>query len=252
MKAFARWLFLSLMLSLAGPALAQPAENEIFTPTQKSAIEQMIREYLLANPEILIEMTETLERKQKAQADAAAAAGIVEHRGQVLANGYDYIMNPAGAVPVVEFFDYNCGYCKRMLPTIRQLQAENDDLRFIFKEFPILSDESIQAARVAIAAKKQGKYMELHNELMAYRGRVDGRVAMKVAEDMGLDMDKLKQDLHSPEVGAEIDANRRLAEALGIRGTPTLLIGESLIPGALPYERIMAVVEERRQSCAIC
>ncbi|MEQ9643782.1 MAG: DsbA family protein [Alphaproteobacteria bacterium] len=252
MKAFKRWLFLPLLVLLAGPVVAPQAADETFTPTQKAAIEKMIRAYLMAHPDILIEMTEELERKQKAQAASDAAAGIVKYRDEVLSNGYDHVVNPDGAVPVVEFFDYNCGYCKRILPTMQQLQAKNDDLRFIFKELPILSDESIQASRVAIAAKKQGKYLELHNELMAYRGRVDGRVAMKVAEDMGLDMNKLKQDLHSPEVGAEIDANRRLAEALGIRGTPTLLIGESLIPGALPYERIMAVVEERRQNCAIC
>jgi protein-disulfide isomerase len=138
-----------------------------------------------------------------------------------------------------------------MLPAFKKLQAEKD-LRIVFKELPIIGDASVDATRVAIAARSQGKYLEMHNALMEHKGRVDGQLALQMAERLGLDMNRLKTDLHSPEIGAEIDANFRLAEALGIRGTPTLLVGESLIPGAVPYATLMSVVEERRQSCAIC
>lgn len=232
---------------LAGP----PALAAALTPEQKAEVERTVREYLLKNPELMLEVMEALEAKQKERAVSEARDGMARHRAALLESPHDFVLNPEGAVPVVEFFDYQCGYCKKVAPAIRQLQAE-DDVRFIYKEIPILGEPSTIAAKAAIAARRQGKYVELHNALMSHRGRLSEDVIMSLAEEVGLDLDRLRSDMERPEVQEALDANLSLARSLGIRGTPTIIVGDALVPGAVEFAQLRELVEAAREDCRIC
>ena len=133
---------------------------------------------------------------------------------------------------VIEFFDYNCGYCKKAFPEVAQLVEKDKQVKVIFKEFPILSKGSEEAARVALAAKMQGKYWEFHRAMLEAQGQANEAGALRVAEKLGLDMARLKKDMASAEVKKEIDDTRKLATKLGIQGTPHFLVGDRIIPGA--------------------
>ena len=232
---------------LAAPAALAAA----LTPEQKAEVEQTVREYLLKNPELMLEVMEELENRQKEKAVAEARQGVERHREALLASPHDFVLNPGGKVPVVEFFDYQCGYCKQVAPALRKVQGE-DDVRFIYKEIPILGEPSVVAARAAIAARRQGKYVELHNALMAHRGRLSKDVVMSLADGVGLDVERLEADMERPEVGEAINANLELAHSLGIRGTPTIIVGDTLVPGAVELAQLRELVEATRKDCRIC
>lgn len=237
---------LALALTVAAPALAEP-----LTPEQKAEVEKTIREYLLRNPEVILEAMEELEARQKEQAVSQAREGILKHKTQLFASPHDFVVNPNGTVPVVEFFDYQCGYCKQVFPVMHRAQRE-PDVRFIYKEFPILGEASVLAAKAAIAARRQGKYVELHNALMQHRGRLSEDAVMAIAEDVGLDVKQLKSDMARPEVAAAIEANLSLGRALGVRGTPTIIVGDSLAPGAIEAAQLREMLAAARQECRVC
>jgi protein-disulfide isomerase len=245
LKALRRALVACALLS------APPTFAAALTPEQKAEVEQTIREYLLKNPELLLQVMEELEAKQKEAAVSEAREGMQRHRAALLDSPHDFVLNPKGKVPIVEFFDYQCGYCKQVAPTLRQVMADRD-VRFIYKEIPILGEPSAIAAKAAIAARRQGKYVELHNALMAHRGRLSEDVVMTLARDAGLDMKQLKADMERPEVDAAIDANLQLARALGIRGTPTIIVGDALVPGAIEPAQLRELVDAARKDCRIC
>jgi protein-disulfide isomerase len=163
--------------------------------------------------------------------------------------------NAEGDITVAEFFDYNCGYCKRGLADVVKLVESDPKVRVVFKELPILSKGSEEASHVALAARKQGKYWELHRALLEAKGHVNEAAALRIAEKLGLDMDKLKQDMASPEVKAEVEKSEALAKKLGVNGTPHFLIGDRAIPGAPDdlYEQLARNVGElRKQGCTYC
>ena len=245
-KPFRAALVACALLFAAPPAIAAA-----LTPEQKAEVEQTIREYLLKNPELMIEVMRELESSQKAKAVVAAREGVSRHREALLASPHDFVLNPKSKVPVVEFFDYQCGYCKQVAGVMLKLQAE-DDVRFVFKELPILGDVSVIAAKAAIAARRQGKYLELHNALMAHRGRLSESVVMEIAAGAGLDVKQLAADMERPEVQAAIDANLELAQELAIRGTPTIIVGDTLVPGAAELPQLRQLVEASRKECRIC
>jgi protein-disulfide isomerase len=163
--------------------------------------------------------------------------------------------NPKGDVTVVEFFDYNCGYCKRAFSDIAKLVDKDPKIKLVFKELPILSKGSEEASKVALAAKMQGKYWDVHRALIQLRGEVNEQAALKAAEKLGLDMAKLKRDMGAPEVTAEIETVRNLAQKMGIQGTPHFLVGDRAIPGA-PQNLLEIinghVAELRKTGCAVC
>lgn len=223
-----------------------------FSAAEKTQIEQIVRDYLLKNPELLVEMSNALERQQEADKLAKAKGDALAHKAALFESPNDFVVNPDGTIPVVEFFDYNCGYCKRVLPTITQLQESEKDVRFIYKELPILSKTSVVAAKAAIAARMQGKYLAYHNALMEVRGAIDEETVVQTAREVGLDIDRLQEDMKRDDVAQEIEANRALARTLNIRGTPTLFVGDRLIPGAIGYEDLVQVVADQRSSCSVC
>jgi len=240
----------ALILVVAGtpPATAQSALDD----GEKAEVEQIIRDYLLANPELLLEVMERLEAKQKAAARDQAERRIAENKADLFEAEGDFVVNPDGDVPLIEFFDYQCGYCKRILPSVQRLLAEEPGVRFVFKEFPILGPVSTFAAKAALASRQQGKYLEFHNALMSYRQGLSEDLVMAAAAHVGLDVERLRIDMASSEVNATIEANLRLAQAMGIRGTPTMVIGDTLVPGAINYERMVELVAEARTNCKVC
>lgn len=234
---------LALALTLTGvgaiPAAADAADQ--------AAFEERVRAYLLAHPEVIVEALQELDRRQKAEAEVAQRQAIAEHRDGLLASAEDPVAgNPDGAVTVVEFFDYRCPYCKTVAADmIETLQAEGD-VRIVFKEFPILGPDSQVAAKAALAANLQQKYLPFHQALMAHKGTLDRDAVMAVAKDIGLDLVRLEADMEGPEVATVIARNLALADALDIGGTPAFIIGDTMVPGAVDMKTLRDLVAKAR------
>lgn len=224
----------------------------VIDDSNRQAIEEIVKSYLLDNPEVFVEAMRNVERYERKMAGERQLNQIVKARDALVASKYDYVKNPEAKVHLVEFFDYQCGYCKRVFPSIIKLQAEFKDVRYIYKEFPILGPVSQYAAEAAIAAKKQGKYEELHIALMGFKGKLSEKKILQIAEKTGLDVARLEKDMGHPQVIAEIKSNLVLARSLGINGTPTFLIGDELVQGAPPYRRLVSLIKKAREECKTC
>ena len=240
----------------SGPSSLIGANVADFTPDQRRAIESIVKDYLIQNPEIFLEVQSALEIKLAKEEAERTKALVAEHAKEIYrAPGAPVAGNADGDITVVEFFDYNCGYCKRGFSEVAKLLEQDKNVRFVFKEFPILRDESEQAARVALAARLQGKYWEVHRDLISTKGLVNEEVGLKVAEAHGLDMVKLKADMASAEVTAELDRVKELARKLSINGTPHFLVGDRSIGGAPDnlFDLLeQHVVELRKAGCSYC
>jgi protein-disulfide isomerase len=237
------------------PLLVLPAQAAEFSPEQKKELGDIIRQYLLENPEVVRDAMQALERKQQMAEEAARADSLKAMSADVFHNGDDLVGgNPKGKVVLVEFFDYNCGYCKRAFPDVMKMVDTDKDLKLVMKEFPILGPGSIYAARAALASRKQGKYWKYHLAMMAHEGRIDETVADQIAEATGLDLKKLKADMQADEVSQVITRNMQLADSLKIQGTPAFIIDETVIPGAVGYDALAAAVKQVRDSggCKLC
>ena len=248
-------------IALAAGSVLLPQQvtaQETFSKTQTNELHNIIREYMLENPAILNEMIAKLQAAERDQQDTKAREAIASNAKQLFHNEDDVVVgNPNGNVTMVEFFDYNCGYCKRSVADVLRFTEEDKNLRIVMKEFPILSEGSIIASRAAIASKKQGKYWEFHLALMAASGSIDNEAkVMSIATETGLDVAKLKADMTADAEAIEksINDNRALAEALGINGTPAFVIDDNLVPGAMPYEQLATSVKTVRDKggCQYC
>lgn len=248
-KRQTRWaLAAGLALALAGPAAAQ--EQSLpggFSADQAQGIEIIVREYLLANPEILVEALGEYQKRQRVAEEQARQQAIVE-RHQALARdpGSPVLGNPDGDVLVVEFFDYRCPYCKKVAGMVRDEIASDGNVRLVMKEFPILGPQSLLAARAALAAVKQGKYEDFHMALMTEPGDMSEEFIEAVATKVGLDVAQLQKDMRDPEVEAILRRNFDLAEALGVKGTPAFVIGRTLVPGAIEAEDFRQLIAAAR------
>ncbi len=239
--------------AMAFCAFAGPASAAEFSPTQKQEMEQIIRSYLMEHPEIIEDMSKLLEQKQKAAQAQAATEFLTKNAKDVFRSPSDLVLgNPKGSVTIVEFFDYNCGWCKKGFPGVMGLLKSDKDLRLVLKEFPVLSDDSVYASRAVIASAKQGKQQNMHLALLPFEGHVTREIVEQVAKDNKLDLAKLNADMAAPEVDAEIARTHQIAQSLGINGTPSFVIGDQLIPGYVPPEDLAATVASVRQagSCA--
>lgn len=236
-----------------------PAETvqspSAFTDEQKQSIQTVVRDYLVKNPELLIEMSGELERRQAAAEEKARSEAIAAN-ADALYRDDDLLVagNPNGDVTIVEFSDYNCPYCRRAFGAVSKLIENDPNVRLVMKEFPIFGEQSIGAARVAIAAEKQGRYFDVHAALLRAQGRASEESALRIAEKLGLDIEKLKADMNSDDVKKEIIETRKLGEALGIQGTPFYLVGDKVVPGAPDnlYELFVdRVAEIRKSGCTV-
>ena len=263
MKSFsvfsARIVALSIVIVLAaGPT----ASAEGFNDSQKAEIEKIIgeylqgnpefiREYLLENPEILIEVSTKLRARQIQQERESAAVAMSAHKENLEHHPMTPVTgNPDGDVTLIEFFDYNCSFCKRSFSYMREIEKTDPNLRVVWKEYPVLTGRtptSLTAAKVAMAADRQGKYIETHRALMGVRGALTSdRQVFELAEGVGLDMNRLKKDMEAPEIRNYLTETLQMGEALQIQGTPTFAVNGSLIGGAVPKEVILAVIAAAR------
>jgi len=237
----------ALMLVAAAPVRAEPAADE-----KRGEFERMLKEYLAAHPEAIQEALDLLASRK-------AAAKAEQQRAAIKTNGRDLFSSPrqvtlgnrTGDVTLVEFFDYNCGYCKRALTDLLDLMKADPKLKVVLKEYPILGPDSVEAARVAVAVRMQdgggARYLVFHRKLLENRGRNDKARALAAAQEAGLDMARLERDLDSEEVTKSIDEATRLGKALAINGTPGYVVGDRVIIGALGEQALRDGVAAARK-----
>ena len=239
-------LALACALVAAIPSHVRAAAD--FTPAQREAIEGIIHDYLMHNPDVLIEAIRGAEDKLNHEADAKAEKVLSDQRREIFDDPATPVGgNPRGDVTIVEFFDYRCPYCKQVLPSLQALLKEDQKLRFVYKEMPVLGPPSVTAAHAALAAQRQGKYGAFHHAMMATKGQITDETVYKVAGSVGLDVDRLKQDMSAPEIGQALKTNLALADALNIRGTPGFIIGNHIVPGAIDLDALRNMVAEARK-----
>jgi protein-disulfide isomerase len=215
------------------PVAPAAKAGDAFSPEQRKAIEGIIKDYLISNPEVMLEIQTALESRMEELQAKRLQAAIAAQAEQIYRNPDAPVAgNPKGDITVVEFFDYNCGYCKRAFGDIAKLIDKDKSVKLVLKELPILSKGSEEGTRVALAAKAQGKYWEVHRALLNLRGQVTEQTALAAAEKVGLDMTKLKTDMKGDGVTQEIARVRELAQAMGIQGTPHFLVADRAIAGA--------------------
>ena len=246
-----------LAIALALPAAA-PAGAQSFSPDQRGEIERIIKDYLLKHPELLQEVMSELEKRQTA-ADAEKHRGAIKELSATIFNSSRQVTlgNLQGDVTVVEFFDYNCGYCKRAMTDMLDLLKLDGKVRFVLKEFPVLGEGSMQAAQVAVAVRMQDKtggkkYLEFHQKLLASRGSIDKARAVAAAKEVGLDVARIEKDLASDEVKATLEESYKIAEALGLNGTPSYVVGSDVVIGAVGLKVLKEKVNTARCGKATC
>ena len=219
--------------------------------TAQDLTEERIKELALQaireNPQIIMEAVQLLEAEQAA-AQADAQAEVLNNQRELLERDPNapVLGNPDGDVTVVEFFDYNCPYCKRAMAEVQGLIAADPDVRLVYREWPILGEGSVFAAKAALAAREQGKYEEFHWALMGMQGRAEEASVLRVAEEIGLDVERLRADMDAPEIEEHIATSMQLTQALGFNGTPSFVIGDNLIPGFVEEEQLRSAVDDTR------
>lgn len=226
---------------LALPALAARAQT--FSADQREQIGNIVKDYLLAHPEVMQDVMAELEKRQQAAEAEKHRNAVAQNKATLFSSPHQVVLgNPHGNVTMVEFFDYNCGYCKHALPDMLTLIKTNPNLKFVLKEFPVLGEGSVEAARVAVAARMQDstgkKYLEFHQKLLGGRGPADKMRALAVAKDVGFDMARIEKDMGSDEVKKTIDEDLKLADALGVNGTPSYVVGDEVVVGAVGLDAL--------------
>ena len=236
-------------LALAFPAMAQ-TEQSRFDAEAKQAIETIVHQYLVEHPEVLLEALDSLEAKRASQQMASQKAAIAEHGAALFASPEGTVLgNPAGDVTLVEFFDYNCGYCKQALADMDALIAADPNVRFVLKEIPVLGPQSLAAAQVSLAVREAApeRYAEFHRALLEKRGVADEASALAVAEDLGLAIEEVRASMASPAVAAALAESNEIAEGLAINGTPTYVFSDTVLAGAVGAEALAAGVANVRE-----
>jgi protein-disulfide isomerase len=244
-----------LALAVLGAPLSASAQS--FTDTQRGDIEAIIKSYLVAHPEVLEEAMNELQKRQTAAETAKHEASIAQNAETIFNSPRGVLLgNKDGDVTFVEFFDYNCGYCKRAMADMLDLMKNDSKLKVVLKEFPVLSEGSIEAARVAVAVRMQDptgkKYLDFHQKLLGGRGVADKVRAMAAAKDAGLDTARIEKDLASPEVKATLAENMKLAEEMGLNGTPSYVIGNQIVVGAVGLDGLKEKIGIARCGKASC
>jgi len=251
MSAFLRIAAAGLMATFLAPSGVAAMDA-----TQKQEIEAVIHDYLLANPEVLEEAFKGLQEKREQEAAAKQADTIAKSSDLIFNSPNQMVLgNPNGAITLVEFFDYNCGYCKRAVADMLALLDANPDLRVVMKEYPILAEGSVEAARISVALKDTdpSEYLAFHRELFSRPGVANGAKALEVAKDLGLDVEKLKTAAGEADVTDNITEVHQLANLLGISGTPSYVIGTEVVPGALGFDALQQkVAAVRKCGATIC
>ncbi len=233
---FSIFILISFFVNLASYA------HDIFDENAISSLEKIIEIWVKENPKKIRSVLKNLEKEEEINKN--------KETYELLANNFldPIIGNPSADVIIYEFFDYNCGYCKSVYNTMLKVVERDKKIKFVLKEFPILSQSSVDAAYFALASNKQNLYPEFHSRIMQYRGRITKEILFKTAENIGIDIDKLKEDLNSNDIKLTIEKNKDLAKRLNINGTPSFVIGKKIIPGAINEEQLIQLIEEERKN----
>lgn len=234
-------VLLSLALTTPNISLADELSD--------AEIKALVYEAILENPQIIMEAVALLEQQQ-IDAQQSAAAAVLSDRRDLLEQDPNapVLANPDGDVTIVEFFDYNCPYCRQAMPQVDAVVAQDQGVRLVYREWPILGEGSVFAAKAALAAREQGKYEELHVAMMGMQGRANEGSVLSAARDIGLDIDKLRVDMEAPEVNDHIQASMELARALGFSGTPSFVVGDELVPGFVEADVLLEQVSAMREA----
>lgn len=249
MSRLKRGYLISLLMGLALfiPASATSVWAESSVGLVPPALDQAIEQYIQSHPEVIEKALKSLEVKRQEEQKLRIKQAIAEHQSELLHDPDSPVSgNPSGDVTVVEFFDYRCGYCKRVAGSVTKLQQEDPGVRVVYKDFPILGDASVFASRAALAARRQGKHQMFHEAMLASERDLSQDEVLSIAEQVGLDRKILEADMHSSTWDSVIDRNRSLAEALSISGTPGFVLGEELYRGALGFEKLKDLVGRAR------
>jgi len=238
------------LAALAAAAIALSGGTAAAQTVQRDEIEKIVREYILKNPEIVRDAIIELRRRDELAETQQRSTALKSQQTKLFNSPRGVVVgNPKGNVTLVEFFDYNCGYCKKALGDISELLKNDPNLKIVLKELPILSPGSVEAARVGIAVRIQdpSKYLAFHRILLGGRGEANAARALAAAKEAGLDIERIKKDMNSAEVEATLQESAELAEALKVSGTPTYVLADQVIPGALPYERLSLAIAAVRK-----
>jgi protein-disulfide isomerase len=250
-------LLLPALFAVALCATPPAASAENFSGGQRGEIETIIRNYLIAHPEVLEEAMAELNKRQTAAEAEKHEASVAQNSDTIFNSPRGVVLgNKDGDVTFVEFFDYNCGYCKRAMTDMLDLMKSDSKLKVVLKEFPVLSQGSVEAAQVAVAVRMQDpggkKYLDFHQRLLGGRGQADKARAIAAAKEAGLDVARIEKDLASPEVRATIEENFKLAESMGMNGTPSYVIGKQVVIGAVGLEGLKEKIGVARCGKATC
>ena len=246
---------LAAALMLAAGSLAGHAQS--VPDAQRTEIEKIIRDYLINHPEVLQEAIAALEKKQAADEAAKHEAAVKDNAEALFSSPRQVTVgNPQGDVTFVEFFDYNCGYCKRAMADMLDLMKADSKLKVVLKEFPVLGPGSVEAARVAVAVRMQDKtgkkYLDFHQKLLGGRGQADKARALAAAKEAGLDVARIERDMASDEVRQSLEESLKLAEKLGLNGTPSYVIGPNVVVGAVGLDALKEKINSARCGKATC
>lgn len=238
-----------LVLAIAAPAPSS-ATGEV-TPEQKAAFEALVREYILEHPEVVVESLQRWQEQQKAESERKTKAALAEYRDMLENDPATPVAgNADGDVTIVEFFDYRCGYCKRVFPAIQELIETDGNIRYVFKEFPILGPDSVVASQAAQAVWfiDPDQYLDFHAALLGARGGLGKDRVLDIAAEVGLDPDEVKKGMTDPRVAEALASNLELGKTLGVNGTPAFVIGGDLVPGAIDLDAMKELVADARRS----
>lgn len=225
---------------------ADAASNGAFSEMQKAEIRQVLKDYLKENPDLVYMSLQLYQQKQEEELRKMTETRITENLDVLTAKDLPSIGNPNADVTIVEFYDYNCGYCKRAFEDIQKILDSDKNVRFVFKELAILGPTSEIAARWSTVAHKQGKFFEFHSALMKHNGGIDEKVIIETAQKVGLDMDRAKKDVESAEIKEEVNKSREVAMELKINGTPGFIVNGKLFRGYLGEEGLKTTISETR------
>ena len=255
-----------LLAAVAGPAQAQKhspllAQSQsglqskapalLFSPAEKRSFEDLIRDFILNNPEIIIKSIQSLQARDKRDAQARSKANLVKFRSELFNDPATPVGgNVKGDVTIVEFFDYRCGFCKRVFPAVMKVLNDDKNIRYVYKEFPILGPDSVAASKAALAAwlTDKGKYEPFHRALMVTKGALPEQRVMKIAAKTGYDVKALKKTMADPRINEMIKKNFALAQALDINGTPAFVIGDKIVRGAIDLAALKKLISQARGS----
>ncbi|MFT6075769.1 MAG: protein-disulfide isomerase [Yoonia sp.] len=213
----------------------------------EARVKELVLEAIRENPRIVFEAAQLVEEQQQASQAQVAEQVLVDERDALERDPNAPVLgNPDGDVTIVEFFDYNCPYCRRVKPHMEALLAADPNVRVVYREWPILGEGSVFAARAALASRNQGKYDEFHWAMMGLNGRAEEASVIRAAEQIGINIAQLRRDMNAPEIDEHIQTSMRLSRAIGFSGTPSFVIGDSLAPGLIDAEQMITLVNQAR------